>query len=277
MKTKISIAVVTLMALAASSQAIVWRNDISEATVLAFGNDARFQGVGKVNVGGGYGTGTFLGIGTGGQAWGITAKHVITTGNTGTFTFEDGGSYAISQAIGFTGADVSIFKINGWNRNVFTPTLNTTGVYTIGTDLDSAGYGGHGAQGSATSWAYDNKRRGMQTKLNSTNPNFVFAGESQLMLIDVFDSPTSPNVRPIEGFGAPGDSGSMLLDPLGRIWGVLSGGQFETYGNQNWYATITPTIASQIYAQTGIPVPEPASMIALGLGALAMLRRKRAR
>jgi hypothetical protein len=260
----------------AISSAIVWRNDISESTVLNYGAGTRFQGVGKVNVGGSFGTGTFLGIGTGGQAWGISAKHVITTGNTGSFTFEDGGNYSISQAIGFAGVDVSVFKINGWNRNVFTPTLHMDGVYTVGTDFDSAGYGGNGAEGSiGGGYGFDSKRRGMQTELNGTR-TASFAGENQFQLLDLFNSPTN-GARPVEGFGAPGDSGSMLLDDSGAIWGVLSGGQFEQYGALNWYAAITPGLAASIYSTTGInPVPEPMSMVVLvGLAGLVARRRKK--
>lgn len=259
------------------SSAIVWRNDITEATVLNYGASAKFAGVGKVDLGGWFGTGTFLGIGTGGQAWGISAKHVITTGNTGTFRMSNGGTYSITQAIGIAGTDISIFKIAGWNRNVFTPGLHDNGIYTTGTQLDSAGYGGHGAQGSlGGNWQYDNQLRGMQTVLHSTR-TASFAGESQFQLIDRFDAPGSANVRPIEGFGASGDSGSMLLDNNGLIWGVLSGGQFETYGNDNWYAAITPQIAQTIYTTTGIsPVPEPITMIGLlGVAGLAARRRKR--
>jgi len=274
-RSLVALFVGVVVAVPVMSQAIVWREGRTNAEMIAFGNTNRFLGVGKVNVGGGFGTGTFLGIGTGGQAWGISAKHVITTGNTGSFTFADGGSYGISQAIGFAGVDVSIFKITGWNRNVYTPTLLTSGVFTVGAELESAGYGGHGQVGTmGGNWAFDNNRRGMQTKLHSTQVR-TFAGESQLMLIDEFTSQANGG-RFYEGFGAPGDSGSMLLDNSGNIWGVLSGGEFEQYGAKNWYANISPTIASQIYQTTGInPVPEPATMIALGAGIAALVARRR--
>lgn len=277
MRTRFAIGCASaLLLVPVAGQAIVWRNDIPESTVLNYGATSRFAGVGRVNIGGSFGTGTFLGVSSSGVAWGLSAKHVIDTGDTGSFTFEDGGNFTISQAIGFAGVDVSVFRINGWNRNVFTPTLNMSSIYTPGTQFDSAGYGGHGAVGSSGSWQFDNKRRGMQTVLNTTR-TASFAGENQFQIIDRFDSPSDSGVRPIEGFGAPGDSGSMLLDNNGAIWGVLSGGQFEQYGALNWYAAITPQLATQIYSVTGIdPVPEPATMTVLGLGALALMRRKRA-
>ncbi len=234
-----------------------------------------FQGVGMVNVGGGYGTGTFIGTGNG-FAWGITAKHVISTGETGTFTFESGASYAITQATGFVGTDISIFRMSSFASGVSTPGLNTSATFTVGTNLDCAGYGGHGAEGSlGGNWIYDNKRRGMQTKLDSMG-TYTISGETYTAIVDRFDRPTDPNVRPIEGFGAPGDSGSALIDPNGVILGVLSGGQFEAYGNKNWYAALTGSVTSQIYNITGItPVPEPTPLIAVGLGGLLLRRRAR--
>lgn len=272
-----------MAAFGSSAFGVVWRNDITETTVLNFGATSRFLGVGMVDTGGGYGTGTFIGFGTGGAAWGITAKHVIgTAGNVGAqFKFQSGATYSIVQSIGFTGTDITIFKMASFASGIFQPGLNSAATFTVGQDLDSAGYGGSGAQGTQTNsnnWTYDNKRRGMQTKLDGTVANFNFNGDTFLALQDKFNSPVTDaaNCRPIEGFGAPGDSGSALFATDGTILGVLSGGQFETYGNLNWYAALTSNITTQIYSTTGItPVPEPATMAAFGLGALVALRRRK--
>src|SRR5687768_5159856 len=105
---------VGFLAFAASSQAIVWRHDIPESQVLALGNDTRFQGVGRVTVGLGVGTGTYIGVDGLGRPWGLSAKHVITTGQTGTFSFESGASFSIVQAIGLAGVDVSVFRMSSF-------------------------------------------------------------------------------------------------------------------------------------------------------------------
>ena len=261
---------VAFLAFAASSQAIVWRHDIPESQVLALGNDTRFQGIGKVNVATGFGTGTFIGFGTGNQPWGLSAKHVITTGQTGTFTFENGASFSIVQAIGIAGTDVSVFRMSSFTAGVFTPGLNNNATIATGTLIDGAGYGAHAPQGGTQT--FDNKRRGMQSRVDGTEL-INFGGEVFLSVRDRFLAPTDPNVRPTQGFGAPGDSGHALFDPSNNIIAVLSGGEFEIYNNRNWYAMITPAVRTQIIALTG--VPEPATMAALGLGLFAMARKRR--
>ena len=261
---------VAFLAFAASSQAIVWRHDIPESQVLALGNDPRFQGAGRVAVGGGVGSGTFIGFNSSGQPWGLTAKHVITTGQTGTFQFENGNNFSIVQAIGIAGSDVSVFRMSSFLTGIFAPGLNNNATVATGTLIDGAGYGFHAAQGQTQT--LDNKRRGMQSRVDGME-TISFGGENILTIRDRFLSPTDPNVRPTQGFGAPGDSGHALLDPSNNIIGVLSGGQFETYGNFNWYSMITPAIRTQIMTLTG--VPEPATMAVLGLGLAALARKRR--
>lgn len=257
--------------------AIVWRNDISEQQVLNLGANSMFSGVGLLSVEDWTGTGTFIGYGHG-YAWGITAKHVITTGQAGTFSFEDGRSYTIDQAYGLAGTDISLFRIAAFTASAFTPTLNLGSTFVTGTNLQSAGYGRHGAEGSdpTFTWDSDDKRRGMQSKINGTDV-IMMEGERYQVILDQLDSPTSPNVRPLEGFGAPGDSGSALFTESGTILGVLSCGTEERYGAYNYYATLTPTMTDEIYRISGInAVPEPASFCVLGIGALAVMRRRRA-
>lgn len=261
------------LAMAVSGQAIVWRHDIAESQILNLGNSARFQGVGRITVGGGIGTGTFLGFNGSGQAWGLSAKHVITTGNTGTFSFENGQSFNIVQAIGLAGTDVSVFRLSSFNSGVFTPKLNMSATFATGTNIESAGYGLHAPQGQTQT--LDNKRRGMQSIIDGTE-NITFGGSTFLAIRDRFLSPTNLNVRPLQAFGAAGDSGSALFTDSGTLLGVLTGGETEIYNNRNWYAALTPAISQQIITLTGV-VPEPATMAALGLGVLAMARRRRRR
>jgi hypothetical protein len=233
--------------------------------MLNFGQDARFAGVGQLWVGGGYGTATYLGFGNGSN-WLLTAKHVIGSGETGTLKFFGGPSFSITGTVGLAGVDISVAKINGWSLSAPTLLLNM-GTTVSGTHIVSAGYGGSCPESQAPNYNFDDRRRGFESVIDSVD------GSNQV--IDRFQAPGDPLCQNLEGFGAPGDSGSMLMGDDGRVYGVLTGGQIEHYGSINWYAGINPTTAAQIYSITGVPVPEPASMFALSIGALALLRRRR--
>lgn len=262
-------ALLGLLAVAASSaSAVVWRNDRTDAQMLAFGADARFAGVGQLFVGGGFGSATYLGFGNGSH-WLLTAKHVIGTGQTGTFKFFGGPSFGVTGTIGLAGVDISVAKITGWNLSAPLYSLNM-GATVPGTHIVSAGYGGSCPESQAGNYNFDDKRRGFETLIDSVD------GSNQV--IDRFQAPGDPLCQNLEGFGAPGDSGSALIGDDGRIYGVLTGGQLEQYGNINWYAGLNATTSAQIYSLTGISqVPEPMSLTALGLGALALIRRRRSR
>jgi hypothetical protein len=256
----------------ALASAVVWNNQITNEQTLAFGNDPRLRGVGWLV---GRGTGSFLGVSRDGIAWGISAKHVVDTNDTARFRVGDDGEFDIANAVGYAGSDISVFQILGWNLSLANKKLHTSGNYTAGTRFISAGYGNHGPE-NWTSQSFDARRRGFETVLDSFEPNDPSLWfEDQPFLIDRFDAPGDPNFRTLEGFGAPGDSGSFLLDEQDQIWGVLTDGQPERYGNRNWYATITPALAQQIYATTNIdPVPEPSSLLALAAGLWCCARRR---
>lgn len=265
-------AAIVLAISSSSAQAVVWSTATTDQALLTFGTDPRFAGVGYLV---GRGTATYLGTNAAGQAWGITAKHIAGQGASGSFQFFGETPYTFTDTVEFAGADVSVFRIQNWDRSLPNLALHTSGMYTPGTEFISAGYGTHAAE-DGSDIGFDQRRRGFQTVLDSFRPNDPSLWfEPQPFLMDRFDAPGDPNARPLEGFGAGGDSGSPLLDSQNRLWGVLTNGQVERFGNLNWYATITPDLANQIALTTGLAVPTPPAAVAFLGAALIATRRRR--
>ena len=257
-------------AVSASAPAVVWRNDIDDADVLAFGNTSQFIGVGELVDAGG--TGTYIGRGNG-FGWVLTANHVLTNGETSAFRLPGLGTWQLNNTYRIPGTDVSIARLVNFNLDIFAPQLNTAPI-DAGALFVSAGFG-LSREESLDDYNDDGRRRGYQSRLTGIETRTSSSTGPGTYVIDRFDSPTDPNVQPLEGFGAPGDSGSMVLSAQGIV-GVLSFGDYEKYGAENRHAALTPAVTQQIFARTGIvPVPEPATLAALGVGALALLRRRK--
>jgi hypothetical protein len=257
-----------------SARGVVWSNELTDAQMIAFGQQPRFAGVGRV-VGGA--TGSFFGRNAAGETWGITAKHVSPGAVTNAaFELYQVGSYPIVQVVDLPGVDITLFRFTGWDQSLPNLGLNMSGQYTPGTRLFSAGFGVIAAEEEVPNYraSGDLRVRGFETRLDSfreNDPTLWF--EPQPFIIDRFDRPGDANHMPFEGFGAPGDSGSFLLDEQNRIYGILTNGQVERYGNINWYATITPEVASTIVGITGIPTPGAAGVMVLG--SIVVMRRRR--
>lgn len=281
MKRDICLALCSTFAFAipASGLSVVWNNNITNQDVLNFGASAHFQGIGQISgyFSGeeGFGTGTFIGFGNG-YAWGLTANHVTDGISNPSFGFADGRNYKIDQTYHIA-QDVTIFRMATFASGVYTPTLTTTGAFTIGQDVESAGYGLYGPQGTPDNrLGFDNLRRGWQSRI-SFSGRVSFGSLTIDSINTTFNAPGTPNARPLEGLTQEGDSGSPLLDDNGTVLGVLTGGeQGDSYGAESYFCALSPSIVSQIDSISGInPVPEPASFAAFGLGLLIFVRRRR--
>jgi hypothetical protein len=271
--------------LTANAYGVVWNSQVTDQDVLDFGNSTDFQGIGQVSFatspnGAGFGTGTFIGFGDG-YAWGITANHVVDGASGITFNFADGRSYDILQTY-FIDQDVSIFRMATFASGVFAPTLNPAGAFSLGEDVQSAGYGLYGPEGTyMPDLGLDNQRRGWQSTISSSG-NETFPGDIKGSSINIdyietiFNSPISPDFRPYEGTTEPGDSGSPLMTSDGTILGVLTGGNsttYSSYGQNSDFDMLSPSMVAQIGALTG--VPEPASLSVLVVSGVVLLLRKR--
>lgn len=141
------------MSLSSAAVSVVWRDDITDAQVLAFGATSPFSGVGTITIGSGFGVGS---------GWVLTANHVLTTGRTGTFVLPGLGSWTIAGAYRFAGPGVSVGRLTGFTTTgLFTPTLNLT-PYRPNQPVVSTGFGLSPTQSSDT-YNDDGKRRGLYT------------------------------------------------------------------------------------------------------------------
>lgn len=123
---------------------------------------------------------------------------------------------------------------------------------------------------------------------SATIDSTYFAGQSQAFLPVLVTLPVSITLDPgtyyigvmvNNDFTANGQAGVLTTTTFAGNPGGLNaaqanpGGGFALGGGANW-APISPA-SDAMYRLSGAPVPEPASMAVLGIGALALLRRRR--
>ena len=230
---------------ASSANAIVWREDLSDATVRNLSAQPQFNGVGIISAPGGSGTGTAIAPG-----WVLTAKHVV--GNGQRIRFNLPGGVFNGTSIGDPGSDLALVRLDDNSQipstyNFITPNADHA---VLGRQTWTVGYGGAGpvsqsANGGAN-LAYDFARRAGTNVVDSLQ-NTVYGPNSLIFS----QSNTSAGSTKYEVSTAPGDSGGPMFLQSGNQW-FVAGTTFGAIGGVGFVdANTAPRYSAFITANTG--------------------------
>jgi Trypsin len=228
------ILLVTICLAAATASAVVWRHDVPPAAALALG--AKFPAVGRVRPDG---SATLIA-----PTWVLTAAHVGAIIKADSTVEFEGKRYAVKRVVmhpkGIADparpnqppeVDLALLELATPVTGIAPLALHRA-QDEMGKPLAIVGYGDFAAAGAPLVLT-DGQRRAVMNAVADAGPKRLFFP---------FDAP--PAGEPLEGMGAPGDSGGPALIEVGAVWqvaGVSSGSQGEpgAYGSTDIYVRVS--------------------------------------
>ena len=231
--------------LASRAEAIVWRENLSDAIVQNLSAQPQFNGVGIISAPNGSGTGTAIAPG-----WILTAKHVVGDGQRIRFNLP--GGVFNGTSIGDPNSDLALVRLDANSQmpstyNFITPNADRA---VVGKQVWTVGNGGAGpvsqsANGGAN-LNYNFVRRAGTNVVDSVRDTVY--GPNSLVFSQ---SNTAAGSTKYEVSTAPGDSGGPMFLQSGNQW-FLAGTTFGAVGGVGFVdANAAPRYSAFITANTG--------------------------
>jgi len=239
--------------LAAPAHATVWRNDISEAIVLALAQQKQFAGSGRVLTSNGSGSGVAIAPG-----WVLTAAHVVRNRTSVIFTL-DGQNYSGAPRT-TQNSDVALIELNSPLPST-TPFISPNPSFNPTGDLIwKAGRGQSGSVADANSQnlapADTNVRAGTNIVTSRQSQQSTGVGPTDAVIFQ--QNNTANNSTDFEVSTAPGDSGGAMYYQRNNQW-YIAGVTTGAVGGVGFVDADVSSVYNWIETETGLTfAPQPA-------------------